>query len=464
MKKFLNKTFPEAISIFLLVAFLSLFICASFFAHPIADDFSYLHLSSIKDLKTFLIDEYQNWSGRYSSNLMVYFNPFKYGLNAYRATSVVFIILLFIAYFLLVSSLLKENKKKAFIFSLVMLSITLHSIPNTAEGFYWFTGAITYTFASILALIYFALIIYYVRGKYFLNKQLHLFLMYITTLFICGFNEVLTLFLVVVFFIAALTSWYNKENHSKTLFLLFLLSVASFTLVILSPGSANRAEIFADNKDFVKSLSMALLQTLRFLAHFITAPLLIISFLYIGVHRKISETNLIFKQSFYVNRWISLFLLFFIIFIATFLPYYATGILGQHRTVNLAYIFFIPLWFINLSAWINHLRLRTFEMGSALKNSLMFVFFISLFFTSNGYDVINDIAYKKLHSYDKQMSKRYSIIHQHKKDSTVKLEFAPIENPPKTIFVLDIQQDSTHWINEGYRLYFKTNEHIKIKE
>jgi hypothetical protein len=92
------------------------------------------------------------------------------------------------------------------------------------------------------------------------------------------------------------------------------------------------------------------------------------------------------------------------------------------------------------------------------------VFFISLFFTSNGYEIINDIGYNKLQNFDKQMNERYSIIHQHKKDSTVKIEFTPIENPPKTIFVLDVQKDSTDWINEGYRLYFGTKQHIKLSE
>lgn len=453
----------KATGIFVLVAFLSLFIYASFFVHPIADDFSYLHLSSVKDLNSFLTDEYKNWSGRYSSNLLVYFNPFKYGLNTYRAISILFIVLLFIAYFLFVSSLLKEDKSKSFIFSLVITSIILHSIPNTVEGFYWFTGAVTYTFASILALIYFASIIYYLRGKYFLNKQLHLFIMCVSTLFICGFNEVLTLFLVVVFFIAALSLWYNKVNHNKTLSLLFILSAIGFAILLIAPGNESRASYFADNKNISYSLVMASIQTLRFLAHFISVPLLIISFLYIGVHRKISETNLIFKQSFYVNRWVSLILLVFIIFIATFLPYYATGILGQHRTINLAYIFFIPLWFINLSAWINHLRLRTFEMSSALKNALVFVFIISLFFTSNGYEIVNDIGNKKLQHFDEQMNERYSIINEHKKDSTVKLEFSPIENPPKTIFVLEIDKDSSDWKNNTYQLYFKVKEHIKLK-
>jgi hypothetical protein len=288
--------------------------------------------------------------------------------------------------------------------------------------------------------------------------------MCLATLFVSGFNEVLSLFLVVVFFITGPISWYNKLFHNKTLLLLFLLSALGLTALLIAPGSASRALIFEHNKDLLNSLAMASLQTLRFLAQFISVPLLLVSFIYIGVHRKISETNLLFKQSFYINRWITLFLLFFIIFLATFLPYYATGILGQHRTINLAYILFIPLWFINLSVWINHLRLRTFELNSVLKNALVFVFFINLFFTSNGYEIINDIGYNKLQNFDKQMNERYSIIHQHKKDSTVKIEFTPIENPPKTIFVLDVQKDSTDWINEGYRLYFGTKQHIKLSE
>lgn len=460
----LNKLI-KAISIFLLVAFLSLFIYASFFVHPIADDFAYLSTSRIETYSEFLYNQYFVWSGgRYSSNTFWYFNPYKYGLNFYQLASIAVTLSLFIGHFLLITSLIKDVKKPLlFNISLLLTALTLYNLPNIAEGIYWYTGAITYTFASSLTLVFFACVIFYLRRKYLLKRVIHLTILVALSIVIIGFNEVLSLFIILVLFIASIISWYNKIFNYRLLFVLLVITTVCFIIILISPGSANRADVFENNKELINSIAMASIQTLRFLAHFISVPLLIVSFLYIGVHRKISETNIIFKQTFYVSRWVSLFLLVFIIFIATFLPYYATGILGQHRTVNLAYIFFIPLWFINLSCWINYWRIRTLELSPSLKIGLVILFFLGLFFTSNGYDLLNDIAYKKLNQFDKQMKQRYQLIEEHKKDSTIRLEFPAIENPPKTIFVLDIQEDSTNWINTGSKQYFKTNQYIRLK-
>ena len=43
------------------------------------------------------------------------------------------------------------------------------------------------------------------------------------------------------------------------------------------------------------------------------------------------------------------FLLLFVIFFSSFLPYWVSGILGQHRTLNVAYFMFIILWFSTIT-------------------------------------------------------------------------------------------------------------------
>jgi hypothetical protein len=89
---------------------------------------------------------------------------------------------------------------------------------------------------------------------------------------------------------------------------------------------------------------------------------------------------------------------------------------------------------------------------------------MSLTFTNNGYKLLTDIANNKLQQYDSQMRERYEIIKQHQQNPSIKLEFNPIEDAPATLFVLDIDADSTHWTNEGYRLFYKLDEHVKLKQ
>jgi hypothetical protein len=89
---------------------------------------------------------------------------------------------------------------------------------------------------------------------------------------------------------------------------------------------------------------------------------------------------------------------------------------------------------------------------------------MSLTFTNNGYKLLTDIANNKLQQYDLQMRERYTIIKSHQQDSLIPLEFNAISNSPQTLFVIDIQEDSTHWINESYRLYYKLDERVKLKQ
>lgn len=452
----------KTISFILLVVFLFLFVYASFFAHPIADDFSYLVSSSKENLIDYLYNQYFIWSGgRYSSNILWFFNPYKFGLVFYQLSSVSIIISIILGYFLILKSLL-ENVSNNFLFgiSLLLTCLVLYNLPNLAEGIYWYTGAIAYTFSTSLALAYFAIIILYFKNKYFLNKILHLIFILVLSVIIIGFNEVLSLFVLTIICVANII---NRPPHKKLLFIILLITLACFMTILLSPGSANRAALFENNRNFTYSFIMAMLQTIRFLAKFISIPVILLSFVYIKFHNSVYGNNLFLKHFLDINKWISLFMIFFIIFIAAFLPYYATGILGQHRTINLAYVLFLPLWFINLSVWINYYKIQPIKINPILKVPFSIIFFLSLFFTSNGYDIINDILDKKLNQFDNQMNQRYELIEKHKKNNSLELQFQPIKNPPKTLFVLDIQKDSTDWINEGYRLYFNTKKHIKLK-
>jgi hypothetical protein len=144
------------------------------------------------------------------------------------------------------------------------------------------------------------------------------------------------------------------------------------------------------------------------------------------------------------------------IFIASFAPYWSTGILGQHRTLNTAWFFFMLLWFINLTVWCNHFKstLGTFTIPLKFQYILYGLIWVTLTFTNNGYGASIDIFNGTAQQFDKLMSERYIIMEKAKTSDDTDIYFSTIADPPRTIFVLDISKNPNHWVNTTYPLYF----------
>ncbi|MBN4072160.1 hypothetical protein JYT14_00360, partial [Flavobacteriales bacterium AH-315-E23] len=292
------------------------------------------------------------------------------------------------------------------------------------------------------------------------NKFVHLLILTLILFFAIGFNEILMigllLFSVITFFIVKKN---NLENSQIALFLL-IASIIFSSIMCLAPGNVIRDSLFSNNHQFIHSLASALAQTIRFFLYWISsAPLILLSVLYYFLNKELSKSNNLFVNSFYLTPLTSLLLLFLVIFIGAFPPYWATGILGQHRTMNISYLLFIIMWFVNLTVYFNLNQFRIKEISTKWELIIFIVIWSSFVFTKNGYSAINDIQTGKAHEYNKLMIERYSIVNM-EQDS---IYFQPIANPPKTLFVLDITEDPNHWINQGYNIYFEVEDKIILK-
>jgi hypothetical protein len=176
---------------------------------------------------------------------------------------------------------------------------------------------------------------------------------------------------------------------------------------------------------------------------------------------KLSKKATLFSNSFYLTPLLSSAFLLLIIFVCVFPAYWSTGILGQHRTVNTAYFFFIILWFINLTVWINYFKNKAninFSLNNTIKLIFVLIIWLDISFTRNGYGAAMDIFYNKARNFDKQMTRRYQIIEQNKETDNEFIYFKPIQEKPNTLFVLDITDNPEHWLNRGYIIYFKSGQ------
>lgn len=428
----------------------------SFFANPSSDDFGFAAQAKNNDLLFLIKQTYLYWNGRYVSNIFIYLNPISFdSLIGYKVVPVLIIILFCLANFICISQLIYKRKKVIQLaLSLVLSLLFLHNMPIISEGIYWYTGSIIYMLGIIVLLFYFALLIKIIRE----NKKGGYTIFSIFLLFLaCGFNEVLTL--LIIFFLAVLLFLFykNRFEGKKIILIQFLFSTLFVVLVVFSPGNAIRGEAYQNAHNFFHSFIYSVLQVGRFSFLWMASiPLFAASFIYFQVNKKVREENQLFKNSFYLNRWVSLLILLGVIFICVFPAYWATGILGQHRTLNVAYFFFLIMWFVNLTVWYNHYQNKLrFEFTNDIKIMLSMFLLVGIIATGNGYYSLKDIISGSAKKYDTQLKARFEILDKAKELEEKQVLIPQIRVQPKCLFVSDITNNPQDWTSEAYNLYFR---------
>jgi hypothetical protein len=425
----------------------------SFFSHPISDDFSYAYKSTLSPLFTQLKAEYLNWSGRYTSNLLVLNNPIAYGsFLGYRLVPIFLMLSTVFALYLLLREVSDRLlKKMENLIIAVLLTLTyLHKMPLISEGIYWYTGAVTYQLGMVFFIFYATALSRLIKEKRSSKKTLLFFSTLLLAGITIGFNEIVMIYTLLL---SVLVVWFKKSKWSIE----FVVVVASCCAVVyFAPGNQVRLAHFENNHQLLHSLGMSFFQSLRFISDWVSqAPLLLLSLLYLPIHRKLQSSVALFKNSFYLSLPWSLLLLFGVVFISIFPAYWSTGIIGQHRTVNIAYLLFILLWFVNLSVLYNR-YLANFKMGNLTVTRISaVVLFFTLIFGYNGYHALEDITKGTASNFDQEMTERLNLMRTVQVDSVY---FSPILSKPRTLFVLEITENPNDWRNQGYALYFKKQE------
>jgi len=405
-------------------------------AHPVADDFCYAAKSRGMALWDWSFSEWMNWNGRYASNLLMIHGPLTWSsqfLPGYRAVPVILLCLTIAAFWFLLRRLthgaftLREYLVAALAFTVLYLNL----MPDLGEGYYWYTGAVTYQLGSILLLVHLALL--FGRPSKGWSAASVLLLNILLAVTIVGMDEIhmlimLGLHLGIAVWRLRKRSWYGAWP------LMTLAVISGAALMYLAPGNSVRGAMFAGTHRLLPSLGMSALQTLRFIGSWMVSPaLLAMSALYIPMHR-----HLIGRMPFLdrISPWITAALPVLLVMACSFPAYWSTGILGQHRTENVGCIFFIPLWFINVALWLERRPLRKLVNLPATPGMIAMAAALTLLalnFTRNGLAAAIDLHYGSASNYDRVMLKREAEVRAAAADPSVYVIFTPLTDPPMTL-------------------------------
>lgn len=413
------------------------------YVHPIADDLAFVHQSQNTSIINIFKNVYSNWNGRYSGNIFVLLFPISLdNLLLYRGALIGHFLLFVLALNFFVKSVLYSvSKSKTWVVSLLGVLTYLSIAPSLSESFYWYTSAVYYQFSLILFLTLFALTINHTNQKYIVNQYFHKTVSIGLLFVLIGINESMAIITPLIFLGFVVYGHLIKTNNKWYLTLLFLIAFVLACVVVFSPGNENRISTYVNNKNIVHSLFMTILQMVRFFSSFIFSAAGLFYLLFVACFFSHKSTFVSKLNPFY------LFIGFIVIlFLCIFPAYYATGILGQHRTLNIAAMFYLLfLTFLGL------------KIGKKLEEKLprkpikmIFYFVLFYFVFGNGKTVFLDLYSGKINDYSEQLQKRAAIV-KSKKSANI----FPLTVTPKSIYVIDVAKDSTNWVNQAYLLPYK---------
>ena len=456
----------KAVVVFVLLLCISLlkyFLLAGY-AHPVADDFCYAAKSRGASLWAWSFSEWMNWNGRYASNLLMVNGPLSWSSNflpGYRSVAVALIVLTFLSSWFLLRRITRRalSTGREMLGALTLLLLYLNLMPDLGEGFYWYTGAVTYQLGSIL--LFFHLGFLFGRQPAGWKRALELLLNILLAVVITGMDEIHMLLMVGLH--AANMAWLVRKRSGFVPGLLLLASVVGGAAIMyLAPGNAVRGGMFADTHQLWRSLGMSALQAIRFVGTWVLSPaLLAFSILYIPVHRYLLEHVPGFARLSQIRPWPVLALLFLVVMASTFPAYWGTGLLGQHRTINVACIFFIPLWFLNLSIWMERpfmRNVRQLVLPPKATISFLALAVIALNLTHNGYAANRDLFSGRAGNYDRVLSERESAARNAASDPEVHVVFVRLQHPPSSLPNYEEHGPLRSWMVDCEARFFELDE------
>lgn len=423
-----------------------LFLIPAFYAWPGADDFSYAWLPKLNSYEVLYVNEYFVANGRYFSNAIVllasYIVP---NIFLYRIICIASMLAVFFTNVYLCKKLLFNH---SFMTAVLISMVQFNICTSFSELFCWFPGIVVYTLSYVLGA--FALIFY---NQVFHSKTsiVHLITVILLGIAAIGCNEIAMLLVPLGAILIFIFNW-QARKRSLLPYVIVTLYIVSALIVFVAPGNQQRSAYFHHDFSLVESIGTTLIYYFEYGSLWITSIPLIALFVYILV-----SSNKIPLQN-KSNRRLRIQLLIasalLVPAIAILLPVYATGSIGQLRTISLASLIFI--WIIVLLA--KSIPIHAFMNEANLlfvKKIAAAVLISTIIFTGNARVILEDVVRGRFGLYSLQMNDRQQILAGQNSESDVIVDC--INDKPSIIGIPELSADTAFWINKAMACYYDVN-------
>lgn len=453
---------------------------------PFADDFSFsceTHravseglpiLSVISAAWSKVKDVYYTWQGTFTGVFMMAFQPGIFGLKYYSLTTLIMLIgfgagsLFF--FFALFSRRFGMSKYSSGLIWATVFAICIQYVPSPNQSFYWYNGAVFYTFTFGLFLTLCALASDYAV----IGGTVRVIFLCILAVITGGSNYVTALETVILLTLAAVLSAFSGNRRWRGLLAALIFAAAALAVSAVAPGNAVRQSEFSQNLSAVMAIVLSFKYAFHYAISWITFPYIgMIAFL-VPVMWFASDPS---RCSFRLPGFFSAFS--FCIFASMFTPHlFAKGTEGPERLINILYFSFIILSVLNLFLWCGYLKQRR---AAKKGQSIPSVFVSSLplipaaagtaaLIICIGFGIVmhtspmtslmalGEMRSGEAEAYYSEMLERQDIL----EDDTVRdCSFAPLSEHPYLLFFGDMTEDENFYANGDASTFYHKNS-IKI--
>jgi hypothetical protein len=436
------------------------------YAHPAADDYCYAAKARGMTLWAWSVEEYQAWNGRYASNPLMARGPLMSdadGLFAYRTVPVLLFGLTFLGAWALIRALTRSalRIREQVLGSLLYLGLYIGLMPALGEGFYWYTGAITYQLTHVLVLFLGAVLLWSIGAAGRTRPVTGVGIAALLTVVICGMNEQHMLLTVAGYILLAARAWRKRRGTRWTWTLLLSVACLCGCIVLFAPGNAVRAQYFEGTHRFWSSAGMTVLQTGRFTGQWLLSPALwALTALYLSLHHRLRIHVPLLAQGFHLRPITALSLLLGATALCVFPAYWSMGMLAQHRTLNVACSIWIPLWFVFLAAWLEHPSARPITNAALIGAPARWAWVVALIgigFLGNAREAWGDLLTGRAQRYDAAMQEREADLRAGRGTNTTVVLHA-LQDPPRTLCPVEESRPDQRWMTDCTARYFGLEE------
>lgn len=413
-------------------------------------------------------ERYANWQGTYSAMFLMALQPAVFGNGFYAL--VPFLTLGMLAagtcFFCLslFTKLLGASRWQALVLALVWLGIDTQLLPSAVQGFYWYNGAIFYTFFFGVQLFYFGLVARCLAAQHAPRGRSAACVagLCVLGLFLGGGNLVTAfgtlLILACVLCLLALC----KNRRWRVLVLPFLCLAAGFAINVCAPGNSVRQAAEGGTPLFAPLAVWRAIQeaVLQFDKNLTLPILLALVFLAPVLWNAAANAHLSF-------RWPLLFFVFtFGLYAAQFCPtWYALKQAGPARLLDIIFYSAFFWMAVNLFYFLGWLQRRLWAENGAVPQGRYTIGFVAvtaallavscfsmrdmLNFTS--IQALNALRTGQAQQYHAEFEARVEILEDTTQPDAV---LQPYSVRPRVLFFDDATPYADNWRNEALRDYY----------
>ena len=449
-----------------------------FYARPLWDDFTSVHFTrhiaeNYSPLLVFLapfeqsIRYYFSWQGTYSAEFLFALQPGAWPIPAYWITAFMMIGTVSVGYILLGKTISEKvfssSPSYGVLASILLLMVQFQYVPFIHQAFYWYNGAVYYSFfygvflserSAIINLIY--------EGETDKKKKrLIIFGVFI----IAGGNYSTALINLLILILLTVYCYMQKKEKFGVMRKITIVSFVGLAVSMVAPGNQQRAAE-SNGMNPIKAIIQAIICALRYIKRWFDLPQLgLFICILVLAYFIVRNSNFEFKYPV-----IALGIMFGLFAAQIAPPLYGLSYPGDNRQIDMYYYSFYILMAGSAFYIAGWARKFISEKDTVIKYAKTF-FIIGLcimsigvfaegYKSTNFYKTNSDIVSGRGKEYAKEYD---SIMEEIKEDESVSY-ISDISQWTYSLDKLCISEDGDNWVNGALADYFgKEKVILKIK-